>query len=142
MMNAPPSSAPPSIPPPMPTPALDVEEIARETGYSVERIQADIARTGAQTKEDLYPQFYSGAGIQPQGETVAPGVVQGQPPAQPGAEAMPMPAQPGAAPPIAPAEAGGSMPVAPTAAGPQGIDPEVAQAMHTMMKPRRPPQRR
>jgi len=117
-----------------------IQQVSQETGYSPEQCRADIARTGAQTKEQLYPQFYSGTGIQPQGETVGPGIVQGPPP---DARAQAQAAMQGnaAAPPMtAPAEASeGEAPQTPQAEAmegeSEGIPPEVAQTMHTAMAP-------
>jgi len=117
-----------------PFPEELIMQIAQETGYSPDQIRADIARTGASTKEQLYPQYYSGQGIQPQSPaaaeappaTVGQGVVQSQPQADPNAP-----------PPMAPPEAGAgeSLPSAPAGAPEGGIDPAVAQAMHEAMRP-------
>lgn len=119
----------------------DIQQIMADSGYSYSQVCADIDRTGAQSKETLYPQLYSGEGIQPQGETVGPGVVQGAAP-PPDARAQAQAAMQGnAAPPMMPpAEASeGEAPQTPQAEAmegeSEGIPPEVAQAMHTAMAP-------
>jgi hypothetical protein len=138
MMSAPPPppmSPPPSGPPPAgnghgPFSEEDIQQIMADTGYSYQQVCQAIDQTGAQTKEDLFPQFYSGQGIQPQApgqETVSPGAVQGAAPS------------PGAMPPTAPPEATEGEPVqsAPTEmAEGEGIDPKVALAMHAAMAPK------
>lgn len=112
-----------------------IQQCAQETGFPPEQVKADIERTGAQTKEQLYSQFYSGQGIEPsQGETVAPGTVQGQMPQDPGTTQPP----PATAPP--PPEAGeGEPPQAAPAevAEREGIDPAVMQQLHDMMRPKK-----
>lgn len=113
----------------------DIAQICAETGYSYDQVCADIDRSGATSKEQLYPQFYSGEGIQPQTETAGPGVVQGAPP--PDARAQAQAAMQGTAPPVTPpvVEAGtGEVPQAAPVEG-EGIPPEIAQVMHTAMAP-------
>lgn len=133
MMQPPPSAPPmpPSGPPLQAGPWTDemIQQVAQETGYSVDQVKADIQRTGATSPADLYPNFYQGKGIQPQGQPASPdgqmaseGVVQGQPP-------------PSAAPPMAPSDTAEGEPVQSAPPGVQGIDPRVAQAMHSAMKP-------
>lgn len=117
----------------------DIQKIMQMTGYSYERVCADIDRSGAQSPEELYPNVFQGTGIQPQGETVGPGVAQGPPP--PDARAQAQAAMQGNAPPMmAPAETSeGEAPQTPQAEAmegeSEGIPPEVAQAMHTAMAP-------
>ena len=108
-----------STPMPMPAPAPAgaftdemIAEVAAETGYPPEKVQADIQATGATSKEQLYPTFYGNLGIQPEGQTVGPGVVQGEVPA------------PAAVPPPAPMEG-----------APEGIPPEAIQQMRDAMAP-------
>lgn len=150
MSQPPPPSMPPGAPPPSggggygPFSEEEIQQMMIDTGYDRARVCQTIDQTGATTKEQAFPQIYSGSGIQPQSETVGPGAVQGQPPSAPGANPMQMP--PGAAPARAmPQEAGEGEPPqsAPTeAAEHEGIDPKVAQAMHAMMAPKkRPPGR-
>src|SRR6476661_432838 len=114
--------------PPVPQQGLtdqDIAEICQETGYDEQRVRNDIARTGATSKEQLYPQFYSGAGIQPQGETVADGAIQGQPPATPPPAPMDSPTEEAAEPPqTAPQEA----------AEGEGLSPEGVAAMQMAMR--------
>lgn len=98
----------------------EIEQIMAETGYDYEQVCADIDRTGAQTKEDLYPQFYSGQGIQPQ-QAMGPGAVQGDP-----SMAMATPTEDGAT-------AGAPVP----AEGPS-LPPETLHAMHQAMAPPTP----
>lgn len=106
----------------------DIQQIMVETGFSYQQVCQAIDSTGAQTKEQLFPNVYEGTGIQPQQpsaegqETMGPGAVQ---------------AQPGAPPPMAPAEANeGGMPTPTQSAPVEGISPEVAQAVHTAMAPK------
>lgn len=113
----------------------EIAQICAETGYSYDQVCQDIDRSNATSKEQLYPQFYTGEGIQPPAETVGPGVVQGAPP--PDARAQAQAAMQGsAAPPVmAPAEAGtGEVPQGAPMED-EGIPPEIAQAMHTAMAP-------
>lgn len=117
----------------------DIAQIMAETGYSYEQVCQAIDSTGATSKEQLFPQFYSGEGIQPQAESVGPGVVQGAPP--PDARAQAQAAMQGnAPPPMAPPEVSeGEAPQTPQAEAmegeSEGIPPEIAQAMHTAMAP-------
>lgn len=117
----------------------DIAQIAQDTGYSPEQVQQDIARTDAQTKEELYPNVYQGTGIQP--ETMGSGVVQGQPPPPPGEAPPPAPPMPGAAP---EAMEGGPGQIANAAPGEgsEGLPPEALEAMHTAMAPSPRPMRR
>lgn len=136
MMSQPPPSAPPmppSGPPPQAGEWTDemIQQVAQDTGYPVERIKEDIARTGATSPAELYPNFYQGKGIQPQGQQAPPdgqmvseGVVQGQPPAGRGAP-----------PAMAPPDTAEGELVQSAPPGIQGIDPQVAQAIHSAMKP-------
>lgn len=137
MMNM--SAPPPSMPPPPPggpPPSgqghgpfseEDINQIMIETGYSYDQVCKDIDASGATSKEQLYPQLYSGAGIEPQqpadGQMASDSVVQGQPPAEPGAPPAAIPPEAGAE--VSQNEGGMSM----------GIDPKVAQALHSAMSP-------
>lgn len=131
---------PPSMPPPPSGPPggagdhgpfsdEEIQRIMADTGYSYQEVCARIDQTGATTKEQLYPQVYSGQGIEPEGQTVGAGVVQGEPGAPP---ATAMPAEAGApvqsAAPMNEQAAGGG--------APEGIDPEIAQQMHSMLAPK------
>ena len=131
-MPPPPSGPPPSGSGHGPFSEEEIQEIMAETGFSYEQVCQAIDQTGAQTKDQVYPNFYSGRGIEPQGapppETVAPGVVQGQP-AAPDPEGMAPP------PPMMPSEGGEASAEMPPAA-PEGIDPRLAQAIHDELKPR------
>jgi hypothetical protein len=98
----------------------DIDQIMAETGYEYDQVCADIDRTSAQTKEELYPQFYSGQGIQPQGQMMSPGAVQGDP-----SMAMATPTDESATAQAAPAE------------GP-ALSPEALSAMHQAMAPSTP----
>lgn len=130
-----PPSAPPAAAPTGghgPFSDADIQQMMAATGYDYQKVCSDIDQSGATTKEEVYPQIYSGQGIMPaapaDGQMAAPGVVQGQPP--------PMP--PGGPPPMPPPEAGeGEAPQSPPqeAAEGEGIDPRVAQAMHKQMAP-------
>lgn len=100
---------------------LDPQEIARETGLPVEQVQQDIARTGAVSKEELYPEVYASQvpeqmAAPTEGQMVSPGVVQ----------------DPTAVPPP-------QMPAETAPQGMEGIPPEVMQAVHAQMAPPRTP---
>lgn len=51
------------------------------TGYSYDQVCADINRTGAQSKEQLYPNLYSGQGIEPMQQQPAVAGAAAPPPA-------------------------------------------------------------
>lgn len=80
-MQPPSQMRPPAAPPQATTSPWTPEMIAQcsqDTGYSPQQVQADIARTGASSPEELYPQIYAqGGGIMPQGAPAGAGVVQG-----------------------------------------------------------------
>ncbi len=137
-----PQPAPQQAPPQM---QLDPEEISRETGFPIAKVEADIQQSGATSKEELYPQVYGQAGgIDPsvaQGGMgmPAPDDQSGMPPpmapppqgpptrmrAQAAMTGQPMPDEP-----ESPAEAGmeAGMPGAEAA---EGIQPNVAAAAHS-----------
>lgn len=141
MMSAPPPSSmpPPNGPPPPvgkghgPFTEEDIQQMMADSGYSYEQVCAAIDQTGATSKEQVFPNIYSGAGIQPQvpadEQMTSEGVVQGRPLAQPGAQPVMAPPESGEgeAPPSAPA-------VMADGEG-MGIDPRVAQALHSQMAP-------
>lgn len=118
----------------------DIQQMMADTGFSREQVCQAIDRTGATTKEQVFPQLYSGAGIeppQPQGETVGPGAVQGDPTQQGQPPSQPMATSPNAVPP--PPDAGmPSQGGAPMQAQPQadGIDPAIAEKMHALLAPK------
>lgn len=93
----------------------DIQQIMADTGYDYQTVCDDIDRTGAQTKEELYPQFYSGQGIQPAaGQMMGAGMTQPGPPvATPQEEMAPAPAAPSA----------------------DALPPEALEAMHQSMAP-------
>lgn len=100
----------------------DINQIMAETGYEYQQVCDDIDRTGARTKEELYPNFYSGEGIQPQGQMAGSGAVPG------GEMAMATPTDDGAT-----AAAAAAPPVEGL-----GLSPEALQAMHDAMAPAAP----
>lgn len=123
----PPSNAPPSAAGHGAFSEEEIQQIMAETGFTYQQVCQAIDQTGATTKEQVFPQFYSGQGIQPdpssmpppptEGQPVGPGVVQGEPaqvPIDPAAAA-----EPGAA----------AMPTQPA----DGIDPAVAEHMHKLL---------
>lgn len=140
---------PPQQPAPQTNPLMaQADQIAEETGYSVEDVKQRIAQTGATTKEQLFPQFYAGSGIdQPAQPSQAPQDGPGGIPAPPTTDnrmraqaamnGQPMPPQDtaeGQEPPQNPqqeaAEDGGDM----------QIPQDVAEAVHKHLA-RRPPHR-
>lgn len=141
---------PPPAPPPMATGSKpghgpftegDIQQICADTGYDYDKVCHDIDATGAQTKEELYPNTYSGEGIEPQGQTLGgAGQVQGEAPPVNDRRAQAQAAMQGAPMQQAPPEEGepAQSPQAESTEG-ESIPPEVAQAMHTAMAP--PPSR-
>jgi hypothetical protein len=102
----------------------DIQQIMADTGYEYQQVCDDIDRTGAKTKEELYPQLYSGAGIQPMNQPPM------NPGAMPGGEmAMGTPTDDGAT---------AAAAAAPPADGPAGLSPEALRAMHDAMAPATP----
>lgn len=80
-MQPPPAAMPPAGPvaPPAQPAGEDlsspevIQQIAEDTGYAPEQIQQDIARTGATTRAELYPNVYGNTGIDPQAAQVGGG---------------------------------------------------------------------
>lgn len=91
-----------------------IAQCVQDTGYTEDQVKAKIAETGAQTPQELFPQLYSGAGIEPQGPPPDAGM-----------------APEGAAP---PPEAAAPPPAAAPMEGGEGLSPEGVAAMQMAMK--------
>lgn len=107
----------------------DIQQIMAETGYDYDTVCQDIDRTNAKTKEDLYPQFYGGTGIEPQTMSATGGPVPASTPPVPAAASASAPATAAATPAVTPS--GNETPATES----DTLPPEALEALRASMAP-------